>query len=75
MKTVEISRNRTIVLPKGIFKPLDKVAILNEGTTLIIKKLDTPRVSSVAARAKGRPLPLRTIVKEIQAYRRAKRAR
>ena len=34
-----------------------------------------PPRSSFAACVKGRPLPMRTIVKEIQAYRRGKRAR
>ena len=75
MKTIEIPANRRILLPKGLFKPSDKVALLTEGNVLIIKKLESPRLSSVAKRAKGRSLSLRTIVHEVHAYRRAHRAR
>ena len=75
MKTVQVSRSRTITLPKGLFKPADLVALLTEGSLLIIKKLEAPKLSSYAARAKDRPLSLREIDQEVQAYRRSKRAR
>jgi len=75
MKTLEVPANRKILLPKGSFKPADKVAVLAEGDTVIIKKLEPPRLSSITERVKERPLPMREIVQEVQAYRRAKRAR
>lgn len=74
MKVVTISRNGTIALPKMLFHPDEKVALVTEGSTLIIKKLDVPPASSFATRAPGRPIPLRDIVREVHAYRRAKRA-
>ena len=75
MKTVELPASLRITLPKGLFKPSDKVALLTEGSILIIKKLDSPRLSSIAGRAKGRAPSLQSIVREVHAYRRAKRAR
>ena len=71
MKTVELPASLRITLPKGLFKPSDKVALLTEGSILIIKKLETPRLSSIATRVKARPPSLRSIVQEVQAYRRA----
>lgn len=75
MRTLEVPANRMIQLPKDLFKPAEKVALLMEGGALLIKKLESPRLSSIAARIKERPLPMRDIVREVHAYRRAKRAR
>jgi hypothetical protein len=75
MKTVEVPSNLKIALPKHLFKPADRVMLLTEGSLLIIKKLEPPKLSSYAARAKDRPLSLRDIDREVQAYRRSKRAR
>ena len=73
IKTVEVPTNRTIVLPKRLFKPLEKIALFTAGNMLIIKKVDAPRLSAIAKRAKTRPLSLRSIVREVHAYRRAQR--
>lgn len=73
MRTVEVPANRMIMLPKHLFKPADKVALLLEGNVLIIKKLEVPRLSSIAARVKERAWPMRDVVREVHAYRRAKR--
>ena len=75
MKTFEVPANRMIRLPKRLFKPAEKVAILSGSGVLIIKKLELPRLSSIATRVRERPLALREIVREVHAYRRAKRAR
>ena len=75
MKTLEVPANRMIRLPKGLFKPSDTVAILTEGSVVIIKKLERPRLSPIARRLNARPLSLRDVVQEVSAYRRAKRAR
>lgn len=64
-----------IRLPKRLFKPLDKVAVLMEGGALIIRKIELPRLSSIAARIRERALPMREIAREVHAYRRAKHAR
>ena len=74
MKTIALSTSRMIALPKRLFKPSEKVALFIEGNMVIIKKLESPQLSSIAARVKERPLPMREIVQEVQAYRRAKRA-
>lgn len=75
MKTLEVPANRMIALPKSLFKPADKIAVLTEGNVFIIKKLESPRLSSIATRVKARALPMRDIVREVHAYRRAHRAR
>ena len=75
MKTVAVPSNLKIALPKHLFKPADRVVLLTEGSLLIIKKLESPKLSSYAGRAKDRPLSLREVDREVQAYRRAHRAR
>ena len=75
MRTLEVPANLMIRLPKSLFKPAEKVALLTEGDALIIKKLESPRLSAIATRVKERPLPMRDILQEVHAYRRAKRAR
>lgn len=75
MKTYEVPADRMIRLPKQLFKPADKVAVLTEGSTLIIRKLELPHLSSIARRVRERSLPMREIAREVHAYRRAKRAR
>ena len=75
MKVFEVPADRQIVLPKKLFKPTDRVAIVNEGGMVIIKKVETPRLSSLAGRVKDRPLSMRAIGREVRAYRRSQRAR
>ncbi|MBU0878259.1 MAG: hypothetical protein KJ569_05875 [Candidatus Omnitrophica bacterium] len=74
MKTAKIGPNRTIVLPKALFKPADKIVTFCEGNTFIVKKLNQPDVTEIASRTKEKPMPLREIVKEVHRYRREKRA-
>jgi hypothetical protein len=73
MKTIEVPTNRTIVLPKHLFRPADKIVVLVEGDTVVIKKLGSPPLSSIATRVKERALPLHAITREVHAYRRARR--
>ena len=70
---LEVPADLTIALPKGLFKPCDRVALFAAGDTLVIKKLESPALSEVAKRSTSRPMPLRQIVKEIRAHRRLKR--
>lgn len=44
-----------------------------EGDTLIIKRINPPKLSEIAKRAKEKPIPLKEIVKEVHAYRREKK--
>ena len=74
MKTFTVPANRTIVLPKHLFKPSERIVLMTEGNALIIKKLEPPKLSAIATRAKGRALPMREIAREVHAFRQAKRA-
>jgi len=74
MKTIKLNRQRTIVLPKSIFKPTDKIVTFCEGDTFIVKKLNPPDVTEIASRVKEKAMPLSEIVKEVHRYRRRKRA-
>jgi virulence-associated protein VagC len=73
MKIVQVPNDRRVRLPKQVFKPAEKIVLIREGSTVTIKKLEPPRLSTLARRVKERPLPMRAIVREVHAYRRAKR--
>lgn len=42
MKTVKINAQRTIVLPKSVFKPADKTVTFCEGNTFIVDSVEKP---------------------------------
>lgn len=76
MQLLKINSDGTIIIPKllrSIFKPSDKIAWFVEADTLILKKLNPPKLSELAGRVKEQPLPLKDIVKEVHAYRKGKR--
>ena len=75
MKVIQLSKDRKVLLPKRVFRPAEKVVLVTEGDTVIIKKLERPRLSSIAKRSAARPVPMREIVKEVHAFRKSKRAR
>ncbi len=75
MRVVKLSAKRTIRLPKRFFKPEERVAIFSEGSTFIIKKIEAPRLSEIAARVSEPPMPMREVVREVRAYRRARQNR
>ncbi len=78
MQNLKIEPNGVLVIPKalrGMFQPSDKIACFVEGDTLILKKMNLSRLSSLAGRIKEKPMPMREIVKEIRAYRKEKRTR
>lgn len=75
MQSLKINPNRTITLPRSIFKPEDKLVLISEGDTLIIKKLHPPKLSKIAGRATEKPLSLKEITKEIHLYRKEKKGR
>lgn len=73
MKTIRIKPKRTVVLPKSVFKPNDRVVTFCEGDTFIVKKLNPPEVTEIASRVKEKPIPLREIVKEVHLYRKERK--
>lgn len=75
MQSLKINPNRTITLPRAIFNPEDKLVLITEGDTLIIKKLHISRLSKIASRARGKPLSLKEITKEIHLHRKEKKGR
>lgn len=74
MQTLRVKPDGSILLPRSIFKPQDKIAFIYEGDTLILKRLNPPKISEIAKRVKTKPLSLKEIVKEIHLFRKEKRA-
>jgi virulence-associated protein VagC len=74
VKSIRLNRRRTIELPASIFKPADRVTIVAEGNTVIVKKLDAFRLSDVAERSSGRRMSMKNILREIERYRKEKRS-
>lgn len=72
MRMMKVAQDRHIVLPKQLFHPTDMVLIVTEGDTVVIKKV-RPLLSSIAQRVRGRALSLKTITREVRAYRRTTR--
>jgi virulence-associated protein VagC len=68
MRVMKVAQDRHIVLPKRLFQPADTVLVMTEGDTLVIKKM-RPRLSSIAQRVRGSALLMRTVVREVRAYR------
>jgi bifunctional DNA-binding transcriptional regulator/antitoxin component of YhaV-PrlF toxin-antitoxin module len=76
MQTLKINKNWTLTIPKAFrshFKTSDELACFVEGDTLIIKRINPPKLSELADRVKEKPVPLKEIVKEVHAYRTEKR--
>lgn len=73
MRMMKVAADRHIVLPKRLFQPDDTVLVMTEGDTVVIKKV-RPRLSSLALRARGRALPMKVVVREVQAYRKRRRS-
>jgi len=73
MQSLKINPNRTITLPRSIFKPEDKLVLITEGDTLIIKKLHLSKLSKIASRVREKALSLKEITEEIHLYRKEKK--
>ncbi len=73
MRMMKVAADRHIVLPKRLFQPDDTVLVMAEGDTVVIKKV-RPRLSSLALRARGHALPMKVVVREVQAYRKRRRS-
>ena len=72
MQTLTVKSNGTILLPHSLFKPRDKIAFIREGDTLILKRLNPPKVSDIAKKAPGKSFSLKEIAKEIHLFRKHK---
>ena len=72
MRIMKVAHDRHIVLPKRLFQPADTVLVMTEGDIVVIKKV-RPSLSSIARRVRGRALPMRTVVREVRAYRKRHR--
>lgn len=73
MQTLTVKANGNISLPRSIFKPQDKLAFIQEGDTLILKRLTPPHISEIPKRAKVKALSLKEIVNEIHHFRKEKK--
>ncbi len=75
MVMLKVKHDGSIMLPRSIFRPQDKVALIHEGDLLILKKLNPPKLSGIAKKARGvSSLSLKEVVKEIHLFRKHKRA-
>lgn len=76
MQTLKINKNGQITLPKSlrsIITTSDKIAYYADNDTIIIKRINPPKLSEISLRTKAKPMPLKDIVKEVHAYRKEKR--
>ncbi len=77
MQVVTFS-NGTLTLPPDTARqiaPNTEFTIISAGDTIILKKITPPRLTEIAERApKDKPMSLSEISKEVQRYRRSKRA-
>ena len=73
MRLVQLPPSLTIVLPKHLFKPADRVMLLTTGNALLITKVESSRAFSPAYRSASRPMSTRHVLREIRAHRRTKR--
>ena len=73
MKTLVTDTKHMFKLSSKTFKPNEKVAVITEGDTLIIKKLNMPKLSSIAQKVRQRPISMTEIVREVHRYRRERR--
>jgi len=69
MQTIKIGPKRTITLPYSVFKTADKVVVISTGDTVMIKKMSSPNLSSLASGKKGKAPSLREIAKEVHLHR------
>ena len=76
MLSVKMLDNGTMVFPRALrnfFKADEKIACFSEGDTLVIKKITTGKLSSLAESVKGSAPSLARISKEIHSFRSARK--
>lgn len=76
MHMLKLQPDGTLVIPRNlrnIFKPYDKIAWFLQKDTLILKKIKPSKLSEIAERSQEKALPLKEIVKEVHASRKAEK--
>jgi len=78
MDAVKIEGDGSIRLPKEVLRRFPKrsqLAVWAEGDVIVLKRLRPAKLSAIAARRPEKEMPLAEIDAEVQAHRKAKRAR
>lgn len=71
MDQVTIRRDGRVVIRRTPFRPSDRLEVFTTPDLIVLKRLQRPRrLSDIARRAPGRPMPLRDIVRAVHAVRR-----
>lgn len=76
MELAKVNADFQIDFPPAIKEWLrseSELAIFLLGDTLVLKKINTPKLSSFAKRKSGAEMPLVEIVEEVHRYRKEKR--
>ncbi len=76
MEVAKINSNQQIDFPPRIKEWLKKekeLAVYLKGDTLLLKKIVSPELSSVAERDNAQPISMDEIVNEVRQYREEKR--
>ena len=73
MRNVVVNPNGRIVIRRSPFRPTDQVRLFISPDMVVVKRLRLPaKLSDLARRRPGRPIPLRDIVREVHEARRAR---
>lgn len=71
MKQITVARDGRVVIRRSPFRPSDRLEIFTSDDVIVLKRVQQPRrLSEIATRAPGRPMPMREIVREVRAVRR-----
>ena len=71
MLKVKITPDGRMIIPHSPFRPSDRLEVFASPDTLVVKRVHLPaKLSEIARRKPGRPMPLRDIVREIHEMRR-----
>lgn len=70
MLEVKVESNGRVTIPRSRFRPSDRLEVFISPDTLVLKRVQLPaKLSDIAQRHPGRPIPMREIVREIHTTR------
>ena len=73
MRNVVVNPKGRILIRRSPFRPTDRVQVFVSPNMIVVKRLRLPaKLSDIARRHPGRPLPLRDIVREVHEARRSR---
>ena len=78
MDVAKVNADLQIDFPSKVKKWLQatsELAVFLEGDTLVLKKINLPRLPGIAERTSGSEMPLEKITAEVHQYRKEKRKR